>query len=63
MTNKELIAGLDLLHDPKGINLPCATPTFDDDEGDEASVTFYYKGLTYTFYDLVDIVVFVNEGK
>ena len=64
MTDKELYAGLDLLHDPEGTNIVCTTPTLNDDDiGDDASVTFYHKGLTYTFYELVDIVIFVNEGK
>jgi len=59
MTNEELYAALDTLHDPKGFNLAVATPVEDDE--DNASVTFYHKGLTYTFYELVDVINFTTD--
>jgi len=61
MTNEELYAALDVLHDPKGFNLAVATPVEDDE--DNASLSFYHKGLTYTFYELVDVVNFVTEAN
>ena len=62
MEKQELDAALDLLHAPapKGFNLGVATPV-EEEHGDDASVSFYHKGLTYTFYELVDVVNFTTE--
>jgi len=62
MTNKEQITALDVLHAPApaGFNLAVATPV-EEVHGDDASISFYHKGLTYTFYELYEIIDFITE--